>query len=291
MPSVTLHDYKKRLQRVLHHVRTHLDKELPVDALAAVACLSPFHFHRIFSGMIGETVAALVRRLRLERAALQLRNTTAAILEIALDAGYESHEAFGRAFTRAYGLSPGKFHRNHARPCAWPARCRVHYADAQASIHFRTIPFRPLPMKITLNTLPPQNAACLRHIGPYDQCGPTWARLGDLLGATGEIEIGSTFIGISYDDPEFTPSSEIRSDAGVSVPSDFIPHDGLTVREIAGGEDAVLTYEGPYSRLRRAYRHLMGEWAASKRTRTRRHAVLRNVSERSGLHRPRRSAD
>ena len=60
---------RKRILRVLVHIQTHLDENLALDDLARVAHFSPFHFHRVFRGMMGESVKEHVRRLRLERAA------------------------------------------------------------------------------------------------------------------------------------------------------------------------------------------------------------------------------
>ncbi|MGZ4813538.1 MAG: helix-turn-helix domain-containing protein, partial [Terriglobales bacterium] len=91
MRAVTLQDYKRRILQVLAHIQQHLNDPLSLDELAALACFSPYHFHRIFSGMVGESVKEYVRRLRLERAAGQLKLGSASVIEIALDAGYESH--------------------------------------------------------------------------------------------------------------------------------------------------------------------------------------------------------
>jgi AraC family transcriptional regulator len=73
MKPVTTTDYRSRLNRVLAHLAESLDAELAVADLAGVAAFSPYHFHRIFRSITGETVAGLVRRLRLERAARALR--------------------------------------------------------------------------------------------------------------------------------------------------------------------------------------------------------------------------
>jgi AraC-like DNA-binding protein len=96
-PSTAI-DYRSRLARVLRHLAGDLDGEHSLAELARIAHFSPFHFHRIFRGITGESVAGLVRRLRLERAALALRRGETPIITIALDAGYGSPEAFARAF-------------------------------------------------------------------------------------------------------------------------------------------------------------------------------------------------
>ncbi|CAE6689728.1 DNA gyrase inhibitor [Paraburkholderia domus] len=66
--------YEIRLGRVLDHIYDHLDEPLDIDRLAEIACMSPYHWHRIFQAMYGETVATTVRRLRLHRAAGYLAN-------------------------------------------------------------------------------------------------------------------------------------------------------------------------------------------------------------------------
>ena len=80
------------------HIQHHLDEAVSLDELAALAHFSPYHFHRIFRGMVGESVMEHVRRLRLERAAHRLKFSDEPITRIAFEAGYETHEAFTRAF-------------------------------------------------------------------------------------------------------------------------------------------------------------------------------------------------
>ncbi|CAE6755460.1 hypothetical protein R69658_02919 [Paraburkholderia aspalathi] len=80
--------YETRLGRVLDHIYDHLGEPLDIDRLAQIACMSPYHWHRIFQAMYGETVATTVRRLRLHRAAGYLANGSMPIAEIAERSGY-----------------------------------------------------------------------------------------------------------------------------------------------------------------------------------------------------------
>ena len=96
----TQRDYAERILKVLVHIQNHLDDPLDLDRLAALAFFSPFHFHRVFRGMVGEPVREHVRRLRLERAAHQLKIGDQSVTQIAFDAGYDTHEAFTRAFKK-----------------------------------------------------------------------------------------------------------------------------------------------------------------------------------------------
>ena len=105
----TLKDYHERLLPVLVHIQDHLDEPLKLEDLAARAHFSPFHFHRVFRGMIGESLKQHIKRLRLERAAVQLKTTGHSITAIAFDAGYETHESFTRAFRGAFAASPTEY--------------------------------------------------------------------------------------------------------------------------------------------------------------------------------------
>ena len=95
--------------------------------MAREACVAPFHFHRIFRGMVGETPLELVRRLRLERAAWQLASTDRSVTEVAFDAGYEAHQAFTRAFRVHYDTSPTLFRARKYPRIELAARCGVHF--------------------------------------------------------------------------------------------------------------------------------------------------------------------
>ena len=111
--QTTLRFYKERLLRVLVHIQEHLDEPLALEELARLACLAPYHFHHVFTGMLGESLASHVRRLRLERAATRLKFTEMPVVEIAFEAAYETHEAFSRAFRKAFGLSPAQFRKRN----------------------------------------------------------------------------------------------------------------------------------------------------------------------------------
>ena len=97
------------------------------DELAARVHLSRFHFDRIVSAVGGEPPAALRRRVLLERAAHRLLVSDAELLPVALEAGYSSHEAFTRAFTRAFGEPPSSW-RQTARSYRLAGASGVHFS-------------------------------------------------------------------------------------------------------------------------------------------------------------------
>lgn len=109
--------------RVRRYLEMHLDEAIDCTALSRLAGLSPRQLERVFARTMGETPRACLRRLRLERAAAKLRRSRSSILEIAMHAGFGSHEAFTRVFRQRFGHSPAAFRKlDHA---ALQPRARV----------------------------------------------------------------------------------------------------------------------------------------------------------------------
>ena len=99
------------MARLVAYLQAHLDEPIALDDLARLAGVSPRQLDRVFVRLFGESPRACLRRLRLERAAGLLRTSRRRVLAIALDAGFESHEAFTRSFTRRFGFTPAVYRR------------------------------------------------------------------------------------------------------------------------------------------------------------------------------------
>ena len=100
----------------------------------------------------------------------------------------------------------------------------------------------------------------LRHVGPYDQVGATWARLMSWAGMRGLLGPAMRMIGIVHDDPDVTPPEKVRYDAAVVVSRPVEPEGEFGVLEFPGGAYGVLMHRGPYEGLGKAYQHLYGAW-------------------------------
>lgn len=257
MRTTTLQDYKERMLRVLVHIQQHLDEPLALDDLAGIACFSPYHFHRVFHGMVGESVKEYVRRLRLERSASKLKFGSASIIDIALEAGYDSHEAFTRSFKSAFGAAPMQFRRASQQQPA-PSPSGVHYHQP-ITIRFRTLR-KGGTMQVEIKQLQPMRVAFIRHTGPYDQVGPAWDRLLTFMGKEGYLAGNPMMLGIVHDDPEVTPPDKIRYDACLAVDESFTPTGEIGVQMVAGGEYATTTHHGPYNQIGRTYAEFLGQW-------------------------------
>jgi AraC family transcriptional regulator len=265
----TLSFYESAVRAAAEQVERSLDEALDLERLARRACLSPFHFHRIFRGMLGETPLELHRRLRLERAAHQLRSQATPVTTIALTAGYDSHEAFTRAFRARYGRSPSEFRSDGRSPqsgCARPPQIEI---ASRSGIHFEPNAESPrtlrliqgnAPMNVEIKPIPSLRAATVHHQGPYHRISEAFARLGALAGQAGLIQGKATLIAIYHDDPETTLEPDLRSDAGVVIAEAAAIPPGLGELCLPAGNYACTRHLGAYEGLGDTWSRFLGQW-------------------------------
>ena len=249
---------------VLVHIQHHLDRTLSLEHLAALAHLSPFHFHRIFRGVTGESLNQHVRRIRLERAAHQLRHTNIEIGQVGVESGYQAHEAFTRAFGSVFGCSPRQFRSEPWRSVRVPAANNVHFVAADDhTLELVPVVSREQIEGCAVVELAPIRAAAIRHVGPYQQVSGAWGRLLDWVGAEYLFGPEHRLFGLSWDDPEVTPPDQIRYDACVEIDGTVTLPDGFERREISGGGFVTTTHFGPYHRIGETYSSMLGVWAVA----------------------------
>jgi AraC family transcriptional regulator len=261
MKSATRSWYVDVAQRVIDHVLEHLDEALDLAALAREACLSPFHFHRVFRGMVGETPLELVRRVRLERAAWRLVHTDATVADIAFGAGFETHEAFARAFRASYAKSPSAFRTMKNARVELSASNGVHYDPSGRGGAFTPRDSGGRSMKVEIVQKPALRVASIRHVGPYMQINQAFEKLGQIAGRSGLLGgEPAAMVAIYHDDPESTPPDQLRSDAGLVVPESASLPAPLTEQHLPAGPYACTVHVGPYERLGDSWQRLLGEW-------------------------------
>lgn len=235
------HSYAARVQRVVDYIAAHLDETLDLDALARVAYFSPYHFHRIYRGLLGETVNDTVRRLRLHRAAIDLLDRDLNIEQAARRAGYTSQAAFTRAFRAEYGEPPSRYRE---------ARRIVQLNQEGNSTMYQV-------ETITITKL---RLAAIEHQGDYHLIPKVFERLMTIAATTGLLTPESRSIGIYHDDPVSVPQHNLRSAACVSVPKEWMPSGDLVELSVEGGRYARIVHTGPYAELKTAYEWLYQTW-------------------------------
>ncbi|MDO9632698.1 MAG: GyrI-like domain-containing protein, partial [Humidesulfovibrio sp.] len=225
-----------------------------------LAHFSVSHFHRVFKGMLGETIMDHLRRIRLERAHAQLTQSHRSVTDIGLDAGYDSLEAFSRVFRKTFDLSPSQCRerrRNHPFPLA-PSG--VHYGAGEiVEILFDTTGEAMLNVRI--NALPEQRIIKVRELGPYKESAErAWKILCGWAAPRGLFVQNTLFIGIGHDDPSVTKPEAIRYDAAITVEGPAQAEPPVASETLPGGEYAIITHKGPYEKLEDTYKTIMGQW-------------------------------
>ncbi len=240
-------EYRQRIDRVTDHIRANLSGDLSLDVLADVAALSRFHFHRVYAGIAGETLAETVRRARMNRAAVLVAMSDRPLPQIAAAVGYPNADSFARTFRAAFGMTPQQM-RDAGRvapPLLSP-------------------PKGDLPMfPVEIRTLPDMVMAALPHQGPYSGIGATFYELDRRLAASALNGHTREGVGIYYDSPGQVPDSELRAHAGCVVEPGLEVPEGFDRVPLAGGRHAVLTLTGPFTQIPEAWAYLYGTWLPS----------------------------
>jgi AraC family transcriptional regulator len=249
------------MHRVVEHIDQHLDEPLELETLAGVAHFSPFHFHRLFSAWMGETLGEYVRRRRLEIAAQRLVSQPAVpVLQVALSVGFASAEAFARAFKTRFGSAPSSW-RVSEDSNRGQANRKPDQAAAQARRKDEVSKYlQEASMNVKLVDRQPTTVAYLRHVGPY---GP---ELSDFWQATvypwmqTNHLLGRPRYGISLDDPGITAPEKCRYDAAVEVEPGFIGAGQHLTTSIPGGKYAAASFRGTGAELGDAWMALLRDW-------------------------------
>ncbi|WP_419421126.1 AraC family transcriptional regulator [Legionella sp. D16C41] len=242
-------NYERQLQKVISYIGKHLDAKLTLEHLSEIACFSKYHFHRLFTAYTGLSLQQYIRWLRLKRAAHQLIvEKDKSIIDIAINAGFESHEAFTRAFKQACGKSPSMF-RLQANWQAW-----------EKLSHF--LLKRDKFMNIVIKEMPKRRLAVLEHRGAPQKVGESVNQLIEWAKAQ-PINLkpnpGEAF-GFAYDDPKTTPPDEFRFDLGITVPTQLKIQGEIIEKYLPAGRYAVAMHRGSRENIDQTIYYLYRDW-------------------------------
>jgi AraC family transcriptional regulator len=262
-------EYARRMHRVQQHIDAHLGDTLELADLAAVAHFSPFHFHRLFTAWMGETLGDYLRRRRLEVAALRLLSQPRTpVLHLALLVGFGSSEAFAHAFKARFGCSASQWRRRKAAE----RTAQLSKADqalrnpdqaaaddgsddgAALSTHAE------MQMNVKVNDRPPVRVVYLRHVGPYGaSVAAFWQQRFYPYVVQHKLQ-GRPSYGISHDDPDITAPEKCRYDVCTEVDDSFVATGEGLVTTIPAGKYAALPFKGTTASINGAWKALMRDW-------------------------------
>lgn len=230
-----------QIQKVTDYVETHLDDMFDLTQLAKLAGYSPYHFCRVFKLHIGESVMSYATRLKLERAATQLSFENSSMIEVALDAGYQTPTGFLKAFKTRFNTTPTNFKKG----------MQVLFTE-----------YKGLEMnKAEIVKRDEVHVVYTSELGNYEKSSEiAWNKLSEAMHDLENVfaknppsiemnlsENNAEALGICHDDPKETDEENVRYDASIAWAYEEVKElgkYGFETKSIAGGRYAKTTYKG-----------------------------------------------
>jgi len=249
------HRYAAGVERVVAHLRDCIAEPatpLPdLTELAALAHLSPFHFHRLYRALTGEAIGQTVARLRLSVALREL-GRGGSVTDAAMAAGYDSPQALARVFRTRLAVAPATLRGD---------------ATATASLleKLASAPSREseadTPLRVTIQDVAPFDVVVLRQRGAFEELDRTYGQLFDWALRNGLAERLQRLVGLPVSDHRDVAPGDHLFDCALAFDSTALaPPAPMTLRTLGGGEYAVLRHVGPYAGLEDAFDRLLAEW-------------------------------
>jgi AraC family transcriptional regulator len=270
-------EYIGRINRVIDYIDNNLDEELKLEKLADIANFSRYHFHRIFSSMVGEPMGRFISRIRCERAAMALiTDRKKSVTEIAFDFGFSSSATFARAFKDFFEMSASEWRNLSIEEISKIRKMKSKDGEAEdnekkyiAYVNFRNNNRKIAMLKnkaiVEVKNLEELNVAYVRHIGPYKGDGKLFENLFNKLltwaGPRGLINFPeSKLISVYHDDPEITEDSKLRTSICLSVPEGTAVDGEVGNMKVPGGKFAVGHFELSTDEYEEAWKHMVVDW-------------------------------
>lgn len=254
--TAALQNYQARMRRVLDHIDRHLDADLDLDGLSAVAAFSKFHFHRQFTATFGLSVHRYVQLARLKRASHQLAyNESLGVTDIAMDAGYDAPDAFARAFRQRFGQSPSSFRKS---PDWEPWLAAFGPLDNARS---KLMQKNFTTDDVTIRYVPPTRVAIMEHRGSPETLGDTIRRFIAWRRAAGLHPSTSPTFNVWHSEGRPAQQDDYSIDLCVGTDQPIAANDAeIKAGEIPGGRCAVLRVVGFTDNLEPAALYLYRDW-------------------------------
>lgn len=256
-------EYISRINKVLDYIETHLSRPLTLQELARVACFSPYHFHRIFGAVMGESLNRFIQRLRLEKAAVLLvNNPVLSITDVAFEIGFTNSAAFSRAFKDHFGMSASSWRKkydSHSKISKINRKDYQHFSNLTKADNTSSMYIDPVNNKITwrvkmekntilkelevdVRTMDPLEVAYVRYVGPYQGneslFNDLWSRLCRWAGPRNLIRQDTKFLSVYHDNPDITDEDKLRVSVCLSVPANTKTEGEIGRMVIPGGRYA-----------------------------------------------------
>lgn len=263
--------YTKQVNLVLDYINAHINEEFDLKSLAQKTSLSAYHFHRIFTTIMGETLAKYIMRRRLEIASIQLRNDVQKpITNIAFECGFNSTNVFCRNFKKHFGMTAEAYRKEMQQKNSKERTLKHNISpDSRSYSHYfyRKKSFRigdiNMDCNFEIKYLDAIHVVYCRHIGAYTKMQWAFEKLMRWAYSKGLVSMQDTsLISIYHNNPNVTEESKLISDACLIVKEPIKTDGEISSYIIPAGQYAVGTFEISWDEFQRAWEcmsHLIAE--------------------------------
>ncbi len=266
-------EYQMRIDRVLQYIEDNLSNNISLAEVANVSHFSAYHFHRIFTGIVGETVNNFIVRRRLECAVnLLIFRSELPVTEVALSCGFSSSANFSKAVKLHFGFSPseirdpgkiksskiGKISSKYGKDFN-PSDL---YPNRITSELMNTDKYRNANMNVEVRNLDSQRVVTLASERGYEveAIYQTWDKLIDWACGNGIPKEEQQRFAFAFDNPVVTPVDKCRYTASIAIPENKHVKFPFSTSEIPKGKYAVLHYKGSPEEAIKAQLGIYTDW-------------------------------
>lgn len=218
----TRQEYIKRINAVLQYIEANLDNNLSTEILAGVAMFSPFHFHRIFSTIVGETLNDYIVRKRIERiASILLVGTSDTLSDLAFRYGFNSANTFSKTFKKFYGISPTEFSKK--KPDTFSKiGIELITPEKYLCIVNNIKNWMKMNAKVEIRELPEMKLAGITTFGDFEKTNQNYLRLFKWANDNKLIEGKEVkVVTIYYDNPHVSGMGKTRHAECITINKEF----------------------------------------------------------------------
>jgi AraC family transcriptional regulator len=264
--------YKQRILKAIKFIEANLNESLSLDSVATHSHFSPFHFHRVFGGVMNETLNDFIARRRLEVAINKLvTKTDLSITTIAFESGFSSSANFAKAVKQHFGHSPSQIRKGKSNTDSKIGKILSKYGKAfnpvdlypyRLNQHSDKPQLAEVIMNVQLKTYPQQTICKLASDGGYqpEALFKTWDMMTSWAEGRGVEMSAQQRIALCYDNPAITPVEKCRYEATITIDDEVKVNLPFEKSILPGGTYAVLYVKGDAQDVAKAQMGLFCHW-------------------------------
>ncbi|UYP00808.1 GyrI-like domain-containing protein [Oceanotoga sp. DSM 15011] len=260
MKKSTQIDWHKKVSYSLVRLIEGLNDNISFQDIAEEVYSSPYHFHKVFKKLTGETVNNCVKRLRLERSSIYLIESNFSIEKIAYLSGYDTSEGFSKAFKKAYGLQPSIARKNKNWNYRLFSKSGIHYEKQPSGKWFFLNKGDENNMDIKIVDLEIKKLIYLPGFGNYWTMPQKWQEFHQILNENRLYPKEACFMSMFFDHSDDIDWNKKRWGVCMSIPKKIKEDFGLKYYETPGGMYAILTHQGSYEEIGNIWDKWRKEW-------------------------------